>query len=254
MSANSRLLPTVTVGLLVILAAVTGMVYTGFNTNTTPGTTSEIKKITVTGIGEVKTVPDRTRIFLAIVTQGKTAEEASSLNADIFQKFSAALSQAGVTRDRLETQSYNINPIYDYPEKGRPVLIGYEARHRLLVTVVPKNIDDLGKESGKVIDIIVAQGVNQIEYIEFTVASETRSKLKDDALKAALTSAQSKAELMAQSLGVKITGVQSVFEAGFIEPPSPVVRGSVAEVKAATEVVPGTVTVSTSVTVVYALG
>ncbi|MBI4257818.1 MAG: SIMPL domain-containing protein [Thaumarchaeota archaeon] len=249
------MLPSVTVGLLVILAAATGMAYSGFtsNANTSPGTANEVKRITVTGIGEVKTIPDRTRIFVTIVTRGATAEEASSLNAEIFQKLSAALTDAGITRDRLETSSYNISPVYEYPDRSKPIIVGYEARHSLIVTVVPENVAALGEESGKIIDIIVAQGVNQIEHVEFTVSNETRNRLKDDALKAAITSAKSKADLMAQSLGVRITGVQSISEAGFIEPYAPVIRGSLDELKAATEVVPGTVTVSASVSVVYVL-
>lgn len=252
--STTKLLPSITVGLMVILAAVTGMVYSGWIAGVYDSDGSkESRRISVSGQGEVKTAPDRTRILLNIQTRGNTAEESSSLNARVFEKLSKALADAGVAKDKVETLSYNISPVYEYPEKGRPILLGYDTRHRLQITVVPKSPQDLGKESGKIIDVAVSQGVNLIEQVEFTVGSETRLKLKDEALKTALSAAKSKADLMAQALGVKLLGVKTVSEAGFVEPPPPVFRGSVAEVKAATDVAPGMVTISASVTVVYGI-
>ena len=250
----TKLLPAVTVGLLVTLAAVTGMLYAGsLTTSTTDNGGDEIRRITVSGLGEVKTVPDRTRIVMVISTEAIAAEEASSANADVFQRLSTALTAAGVAKGLMETLSYNINPVYEYPEKGRPILVGYEARHRLSVTVAPADPAELGRETGKIIDLGVAQGITIIEQIETTVSDDVKSKLKDEALTKALTAAKAKGQLMASALALTLGAVQSVSEAGFYESPPPIFRGSIAEAKAATEIVPGAFTITASVSVVYAL-
>ena len=209
--------------------------------------------LTVTGTGVVSVKPDRSKIQMAILSEAPTAEIASVKNADIFSMLLKSLLGHGIPRDDIETVQYSINPNYDYNAKV-PYIINYRAYHTISVTVVPSQIEDLGKLTGKIIDVAVAAGVNQINSIQFTVSDDRLLGIRNDTLKGAVLDAQKKAAVIVSALGVKILGVQQVSESSYF--PTPVYSRDMSLVgaKASTEVIPGDLKISGSVGITYEIG
>ena len=211
--------------------------------------------LSVSGTGVVSVKPDRAVIQMAILTEAPTAEKASAQNADSFNVLLKALLDEGIPRDNIETVQYTIYPNYDYNAKI-PYILGYRAYHVISVTVVPTQVADLGKLTGKIIDVAVAAGVNQINSIQFTVSDDKIKDLRNDALKEAVLDARKKADVMVAALGVHILAVQQASESSYL--PSPVYYRDAAPVaagaKASTELVPGELNITASVSIVYEIG
>ncbi|MCL4435853.1 MAG: SIMPL domain-containing protein [Thaumarchaeota archaeon] len=276
-----------TVALLVALAATLGVLLTATPTTVSPGTsgktdltssplantnlqtgktssapaigqstTTDLNIISVSGTGTVGVQPDRAKIQMAIVTEAATAEKASAQNADNFNALLKALLAAGIPKDQIETIQYSIYPVYDYSQANRnPFITGYRATHLIVVTVIPTQSSDLGKATGTIIDTAVSAGVNQITTITFTVSDQKIKDLRNQALTAAVTDARSKADSMAKALGVTILGVHQASESSYT--PVPVMYAGPADIAgkaASTELVPGEMKVTASVSIVYEIG
>ncbi len=247
---NTRQITITIGGLAIALAVLTGAFYgvTAFGQN---GTSGPEHTLLVSGIGEVKVDPDRANIMIGVITEGLTVKEAADSNAKVTASLLAALDQMGITKDRIETISYNVYPVYDYNNiRNFPVITGYRVEHQLRVTVLAGEVSQLGVKAGEVIDAAVAAGANQIYGVEFTVSEEQTKDLRNMALQKAVTEAAAKAKLMADALGIKLTGVLSVNEGATYFPP-PILFASGAEVKQGTQVLPGSLSISASVQVTY---
>lgn len=214
---------------------------------------TNLNTLTVTGIGEVSYEPDKIKISLGVTTEGTTAEEATSKNAEIFAALLENLEAEGITRDSIETVWYRIYPVYSYPRESAPILVGYRTEHQILVTVTAGDISELGAKAGKVIDAAVSAGANQLYNIQFTTSDERLEQLRDEALGKAILDASSKAKIMADALEISLVGVQHVSEGGGYYPP-PIREYSAEGAKVPTELLPGTLTLTASVNVVYLIG
>src|SRR3972149_2755822 len=215
---------------------------------TQSGNYTKASILSVSGTGVVSVKPDRAVIQMAILKEAPTAEKASAQNADSFNVLLKALLDEGIPRDNIETVQYTIYPNYDYNAKI-PYILGYRAYHVISVTVVPTQVADLGKLTGKIIDIAVAAGVNQINSIQFTVSDDKIKDLRNDALKEAVLDARKKADVMVAALGVHILAVQQASESSYL--PSPVYYRDAAPVaagaKSSTELGPGELSITASV-------
>jgi uncharacterized protein YggE len=247
-----------TVVLLVALAGLLGAYFTGApEGQPTPSlnqiSTEQKNTISVTATGIVSVQPDRAKIQMSVITEGDTAELASTRNSDKFNALLQGLLDSGIPQDQIETTQYNIYPVYDYSDRT-PQLTGYRAQHSVMVTVISTQGDGLGKIAGQIIDTSISAGVNQIDSIQFTISDDMIHGLRNEALKEAVLDAREKADVMAEALGVTITAVNQVSESSSI----PVVRDlapSISEgAKSATELVPGELKVSASVNIVYEIG
>ena len=78
------------------------------------------------------------------------------------------------------------------------------------------------KKVGKIVDIAVTNGANQINNINFGLSEEKEQEYKKQALAEATKNAKSKAETIAQSLDVKLGKIKSVSESSFRYMPYPV--------------------------------
>src|SRR5689334_5255476 len=98
--------------------------------------------ITVTGTGKVKYTPDVAYLSFGVSTDDKSAAEAWKKNAESVKKIFAALKELGIDEKDMQTAGVSISPIYDYPERKAPVLVGYRASYQLNVTV--RKMNDAG--------------------------------------------------------------------------------------------------------------
>ncbi|MEM3384203.1 MAG: SIMPL domain-containing protein [Nitrososphaeria archaeon] len=237
--------------LALTLALVSTSIYAIFLSHPTTATeVDEVKEHTiyVYGTGEIKVNPDMAKIMLSVITEEPNAKDAATKNALIVEELIKRLENIGVSKEDIQTTSYNIYPIYYYPKEGQPTIVGYRVVNSLEVRVTEKDVNKLGLNAGKIIDEAVAAGVNQVTGIIFTVTDESYKNLKSTALKLAVEDAVSKAKLIAETLGVKILGVKSVNEGSYS--PTPVYVKEVSA-QSGTTIIPGQVTIQYTVQVTY---
>ena len=63
-------------------------------------------------------------------------------------------------------------------------------------------------QTGEVIDIAVANGINQADSIQFMLSDEQAQELRTEALKEAVSRARADADTISAAMGTTITGVQ----------------------------------------------
>jgi uncharacterized protein YggE len=164
--------------------------------------------------GEVTRVPDLAIISAGVVTRARTATAALQQNAERMDRVITALKSAGIDDRDIQTSSISLNPEYRYPENQSPQLTGYTASNQ--VTIRFRDI----RNSGKVLDILVAEGANQISGPNMTI--ERPEEALDEARAKAVAAGRARANLYARSLGMRVVRVVSVSEGGgYYNPPPP---------------------------------
>jgi uncharacterized protein YggE len=110
--------------------------------------------------------------------------------------------------------------------------------------------------TGEVIDIGVANGINQASSIQFLLSDEQNQVLRTEALKEATARAAADANTVASALGVTISGVKTVEVGGGYNPIlfQNYAARDMASGAAPTPIQPGDVTVTATVTVTYLIG
>ena len=210
------------------------------------GTEANPKTISLTGAGSAAAQADQATIDLGVQITADSASVAIGENADAMSAVIQAIKLLGISEDDIVTTSYSVYPQYDWTESGR-VFKGYTVTNLVQITV--KDLDIVGD----VIDAAAEAGANQINGISFGLSDEMREELKTNAYIAALTDAQTKAELIAETLGLSLSGVQSVTESSYV----PVMSYSYAEGAdmmksyAPTPVLSGELAVTVNVYIVY---
>jgi uncharacterized protein len=182
----------------------------------TPGTSDTRRgtRITVTGDAIVQAQPDTAILTISVVTQARRALDAQQDNATKTEAVMQAVKTAAGPGAEIKTSGYSVQPQRMYRENQPPTITGYEARNTVTVT-----LGDL-KRVGNVIDASSQAGANDIAGIAFTLRQDRPAR--DRALTEATKEAMSKAEVIASSLGRRVTRIVEVQEEGFLRPPQPV--------------------------------
>jgi len=197
--------------------------------------------ITVTGEATISAKPDRVQVDIGVITQGETADAASTENR---KRVDAVLPQLRTVLGPaagVKTASFSITPNDHYPkEGGQPTIAGYTASN-----IVRVRTDDLS-QIGKLIDTSTGSGANVVQQIQFSLKDERA--VRTEALKQAAAEARSKAQAIASALDLKIARILYVDES------SPVVIPRVYQAQAMraatvapTQVEPGTVDVRATI-------
>lgn len=167
------------------------------------------KTISLTGAGTASATADEATIRMGVEVTRDTAAEAISDNADSMAEVIDALLLLGISEDDIQTTSYSVYPQYDWTEDGR-VLLGYTVTNMVQVTVTDLDI------VGDVIDAAGIAGANRMDGISFGLSDAKMQELKNTAYKLALGDATDKEDLIAETLGLTISGVQSVTESSYV--------------------------------------
>jgi len=186
-----------------------GISFAKTDVNEVTDVTSE-NSITVSGQGIVYAKPDVGYVNVGVEIQRLTAKEASEENAKIMNQIVSALLKLGVKEDDLTTLDYSIQPVYNYPEKEAPVLVGYMVRNNLSIKITKKlaNGDlDTGFLS-EVLDAATSNGANVISGLSFDISN--KDELKLEAIKLAMEDAKKKAEAALEVVDEKIKGVAEI--------------------------------------------
>ena len=180
--------------------------YVGSN----PDVTSTIN---VDGTGYAISMPDIATFSFSVTETAKTvaaAQEAAT------KKINAALKtveDAGVAKKDVSTESYNINPHYEYQTTacangsycpGKNVLTGYDVSQSISVKV-----RDLAK-AGSILASIGSLGVQNVNGLSFSV--DKPEAVQAEARAKAIADAREKAAVLADKLGVSLGRVVNFSE------------------------------------------
>jgi uncharacterized protein YggE len=214
--------------------------------------TCDEKVIHASGSGNIIGTPDRAQVTFAVETENVDVKVAQKSNAVQMTKVIDALVAAGLPKDALKTTGYNIYPVYDdysktpFDQKIRT----YKVTNTLTVTLHDVN------RTGEVIDISVANGINQASSIQFMLSDEQSQVLRTEALKKAVSRARADADTVAGALGTVIIGVQSVDISGGYAPvlfENYQAGNAMTKSATPTPIQPGDVTVTAQVSITYAI-
>lgn len=206
--------------------------------------------LSVSAQAEARRVPDIASVSTGVVTQAADANAAMRANAEQMAKVVAAIRAAGIAERDVQTSGVNLNPQYRYAENQPPAITGYQASNT--VNVVVRDIGRLGR----LLDALTATGANQINGPSFDVAEEKKEAAFDEARQAAIAKAQKRAQMYAQTLGLRVRRIVSISEGGGFQPPRPMpmVKAMAMSDAVETSISPGESTLSVSLDVVFELG
>lgn len=197
----------------------------------------------VSAEGRTTRIPDIATIRAGVVSQGQTAAAALGSNAQAMAGVLAALKRAGVQPRDIATASVGLQPQYRYVENQAPVITGYQATNSVSI-----RFRDVAR-SGAILDALVAQGANQIDGPNLSIAQPDAAL--DEARIDAVKCARQRAELYARAAGMSVARIVSIAEGsqdtGGSPPPMMYARAMAAKAPTAIEAGEKAVTVTLSV-------
>lgn len=161
-----------------------------------------LKTVKVTGVSEVKVVPDRAVIELGVEKQSPSASEAKRAEDAAARRILASLRAQGIDEKDIQTTWLTLEPRSYFRKQVR--ISYFVATQSLLVT-----IRDLSKLDA-ILESLVQAGGNRIDGIAYET-SDLR-KYRDQARELAVRAAREKAEALAHALGQEIGKAQSIEE------------------------------------------
>jgi hypothetical protein len=201
--------------------------------------------ISVTGEATVSVAPDLAQIDAGVMSDAKTAREASEANNAAMGKVLLALKGANIAEKDFQTWRLQLQPQTAPKSSGPSPIVGYRASNRVTI-----RLHDVSKLAA-VIDTLVGAGANDIGGISFMVSNA--SKLLDEARERAVADARRKAEIYAKAAGVTLGVPLSISEEG-APGPSPLFRAKmVGGMAASAPVAQGEETLAVSVSVSWAI-
>ena len=235
-----------------IVLAIMAMACVGFAAAAPLDATSNDKVIHASGTGNVIGTPDRAQVTFSVETENADVKSAQQDNAVRMAKVIDALVAIGIPRDALKTTGYNIYPVYEDTTKS---ILDQKVRTYRVTNTLTVTLHDVSK-TGDVIDVAVANGINQASSIQFLLSDEQSQVLRTEALKNAVVRARADADTVAGAMGTTIIGVQSADITGGY---SPVLfenyqysaGDAMLKSAAPTPIQPGDITVSAQVSITY---
>lgn len=241
------------IGVAIIALLAVGLV--GCSGNSDNGTTiglisNQQEGIWVTGYGKVTVTPDIANLVLGVNARENTVVEAQASAAAAMNEIMAVLTQHGIAEKDIQTQQFNIYPVYSYDDKeNRSTIIGYEVTNTVNVT-----IRDLSK-AGTIVDATAQTGgdLTRVNSISFSVEDPTQ--YYTEARELAMEDANNAAAELAALGGVKLGKPTFISQTGYYQPD---VReyyygAAVDNGSAPTPISPGTTEITLTVQVTYSI-
>ncbi len=208
---------------------------------------SDVTTIQVSATGEVEAETDRAVLSLtSTATAADPGTAADRLAANV-SRLRSALLDANVSADAIRTTGYDLSEVSADDGPGTPD-DAEATRYRARQTTVVETSNT--SRAGELVDVAVANGASGVGGVEFTLAEESRSELRNRALEAATSDARTQAETLAAAEGLNVTGVRSISTDDGGSQPF-VVREAATAADAGTEIDADPVTVYATVRVTY---
>lgn len=204
MTPSSRLL----IGILTLLVASQAGA-----TETPP----DRRSVTVSGQGEISATPDRARLAMTVESTKPQLRDAQAEVNRIVRDYLAQARSLGARDEDISTAGLSIQAEYDYTQKTGRRFTGYHVRRG--IEVVVRDLDRTGDFLLRATDA----GINGVSDPQ--LESSRAEELQRQALAKAAADAQSKARVLADSLGVRLGPVHTISSnAEFTPPPMPRMR------------------------------
>ncbi len=200
--------------------------------------------ISIDGEGKAVGKPTLARVDLGLYTEGADVPSIQAANTRKMNAITDAIKELGVSADDMQTNNYVITTRYDYSPNGQQRVIGYAVSQNMNVKV-----RDLSKV-GSVLARAGELGVNQVNGVQFTI--DDPSQLEQEARRKALENARTKAQELADAMGVRLVRVVTFSEA--VAAPMPMVmnyRKDAESAAQAPEIQPGSLDVSSRISVTF---
>lgn len=161
------------------------------------------RSVSVSGQGEVAVKPDRARLSIAVDQYAQEPKPAETAANKIVRDYLAEVKKLGIEDKHISTAGISLNPEYVWDEKLRQNRItGYRARRDIQIYV--ENLEKLG-------DLILSATKTGINQVSPPMLESSKGKeLSRQALTAAAQDARSKAQLLAETLGVMLGAVRMI--------------------------------------------
>ncbi|WP_248897070.1 SIMPL domain-containing protein [Haloplanus halobius] len=235
------------VAVLLVLAGCS----TGPSSSASPTPEQPNSTIHVAGSGSADAEPNQAVLQVAVVATAPDAATARQRLAENTSRMRDALQGIGIDDEHIRTERYDIYRDRTPPrEEGEEPPVRYRASHDFEITV-----DDPDRV-GTVLDTAVQNGATEVNDVTFTLSSDRRRQLEQQARSAAMADARAKAEMLASTENLTVTGVD-VIRTTSGDSPLPVDEYAAATATpaptagAASDIESGPVTVRTTVRVVY---
>ena len=204
--------------------------------------------IRVVGEATVTAKPDLAELDLGVVSEAATAEAAGADNARKMERILAALKKELGANADVKTVGYMVTQRLGDPkprERTQPI-VAY-----VVTNVVRAKIPDV-KAAGRVVDVGLKAGANEVQRLIFTLKNP--DPVQAEALKAAATKARTRANALASALGLRLGNVVSVSDGDFSQRPYAMdgMRFQMAEKAGNTPIEAGNLEVQATVTVFFA--
>ena len=205
----------------------------------------QFNTISLTGSGTASMQADEATVTLGVQTQDESASEAVRLNAELMNAVIDAIKALGITEKDMKTVSYSVSPVYAEYDYTR--IVAYRVVNMIAVKITDMDL------IGEVIDEAAEEGANRIQGVSFGLTDEKQEELREQAYLAALDDAEGKAELIADRLGLTITGVLYISESTYqpYQPYRDYETAFMGEMKAPTPILEGKLSVSVTVHIIY---
>ncbi|MBN1367343.1 MAG: SIMPL domain-containing protein [Dehalococcoidales bacterium] len=237
------------IGIAVIALLAVGLVGCSPNTGSTNNTFSNQQEgIWVTGTGAVKVTPDIATLSIGVNAREDSVALAQAAAAEAMNNVIASLKQNGIADKDIQTQYFNISPVYSWDDmRGTSTIIGYEVTNTVTVT-----IRDLDK-TGTIIDTAAEAGGNltRINGISFSVDDPTQ--YYDEAREMAMQDAKDTAQQLAELAGVSLGKAFYITQTGYYEPIYREVYPASLDSSYKTPISPGETTVTLTVQVAFSI-
>lgn len=242
---------SMTSSMLVVLAVIgivaIGLLAIGLKDNTfTIIEGEEEHTLSVQGSVQMTVDPDKASVSVGMSYLGDTALNAQNeVNATI-DAILSALEDMGITMDDIETSTLSI-----YEERwwneSEPKTLGWRATQTLTITT--QDVEDVGA----IIDAAIENGANEVQGVSFMLSDEARADLMEQALGEAGTAAREKAEAIAGGLGVSLGDIKQIVDSTSYYVPYDIrpEYSSDQKLNTPTVVVPGDVSITATISVVY---
>lgn len=221
------------------------------NVSGSGGVSADRNTISVSGQARFDVDPDQAEVYIRVTTEEPTANRAQEENARLMNTVKAALKEAGVKDDEMETTGYNLWPQQRWDrDREEYDITGYRVQHLLKVTTEEVT------EVGDLLDVAVTAGANGLDRVNFRLSDEKKEDVNSEAIAQASGNARDKAEAIAQGLGVRLGDIAAVSESNvgynyIARPMYGMAEAAAGEKSFDTDISPETVSISATISIVY---
>ncbi len=221
--------------------AVAAVVLAGGADAATAPSSASTNTVTVTGTGSVTAVPDQASFDFSVTTKAATAAAALTKNGTDIRAVIAAVEGAGVDAADIQTAQVSLDPVMS---ANGASIVAFTASDTISVTSL-----SIAKAGG-IVDAAVGAGATSVSGPSLTLSSQ--NALYNQALKAAVAQAKSKAQALADAAGETLGAIVTIDESGG-GTPVPFAQSAAAGT-GGTPIEAGTQEVQATVTVTFAMG